>query len=662
MIKLSNKDTNPKNPIFINEITLKNYRTYDALTIEFKKNIHTLVGPNECGKTNLLLAFESLSNPNILQDSDTCCYVEDIFETKPEIEFKFNIDKIKNLISNLDINKLKVKIEGKNRTIETPEKINLGEAGYKISFHGTLPTGQIHITLPEIIENISLPSNHHIEQNKTYQFATNSKEIVDKVINYFASHQHKQNIVFKVDDILMESSENTILDTLLENVKLINWSFKDEYYIPSKILLTELQSNVNKYRSIDNFFKIANINLSDFIKTNDQGRRINILRRVNQKVSKILNESWTQYQDIKLNLYLGTDNALYIGFLENEQTIDPKRRSLGFQWFFAFLLHFNANFGNELKNCVILLDEPGIYLHPGGQKDLLKEIEKLSLYNQIIYTTHLPFMINRNHPERIIFLNKEEGITKLRQPRKEGIFDDVLLSNTLGFSFSSISNFGEVNLFVEGITDKILIEELAINYAKKNNEDLLDLNYISIIPINGINNLDSFIRVAQESNINFIALIDNDDEGSKKYKKYKKNPEKYQNAIDFLFILEKNKEIEDLIPFEIIKRTFKELQKSIEPWNILIANNVYLEDKKITPQIKQIINNIKERDKNGEFDSKLIEDINISNLSAHQLKLDLFILLKKYINEENCQDFADLIKILKKINSKSSEIIRKMRL
>jgi len=96
---------------------------------------------------------------------------------------------------------------------------------------------------------------------------------------------------------------------------------------------------------------------------------------------------------------------------------------------------------------------------------LLKEIEKLARYNQIIYTTHLPFMINRNHPERIIFLNKKNGITFLKEPRKEGVFDDVLLANILGFNFSSISNFGEVNLFVEGITDKILIEQLVINYS-----------------------------------------------------------------------------------------------------------------------------------------------------------------------------------------------------
>ena len=356
-------------------------------------------------------------------------------------------------------------------------------------------------------------SGNHLEENKLYTFTIDSPEKVKNIRDYINAHPNKNNIKLKIEEETLLKPETKNADDILKNIKFINWTFKPEFYIPSLIPLSNLQTDPSKYKSIDNFFKIAGIKIEDFIKSTDHNRRNNILRRVNDKVSNILNQSWTQYQDIKLSLFLGTDNALHVGFLENEQTIDPSRRSLGFQWFFAFLLHFNANFGNELKNCVILLDEPGIYLHPGGQKDLLKEIERLAIYNQIIYTTHLPFMINKNYPLRVIYLDKTEGITVLKKPWLEGIFDDILLANTLGFSFSSISNFGDVNLFVEGITDKILIEKLVITYAQQFHEDLLDLNHISIVSINGTSNLDSFIRVAQESKINFLVLLDGDEKG-----------------------------------------------------------------------------------------------------------------------------------------------------
>lgn len=185
---------------------------------------------------------------------------------------------------------------------------------------------------------------------------------------------------------------------------------------------------------------------------------------------------------------LGENNQLLITFKENERLLEPGKRSEGFKWFFSFLLDFNANFGSEINNCIILLDEPGIHLHPGGQRNLLKQIENLSIKNQIIYTTHLPFMINKMFPKRIICLVKENGISRIKEPRKEGIFDDLLLSATLGFNFTSFSNWGEINIFVEGITDKIIIEKIILEKAKADKEIILDLNQFSNIPLNGVNN------------------------------------------------------------------------------------------------------------------------------------------------------------------------------
>ena len=652
---MSNNDKR-RNPIYINKISLKNYRTYENLTIEFTQNIHTLVGPNECGKTNLIFAFGLFNNLNLLKKSDICCYVEEIFETEPEIIFSLNPiypfevddEKIKEIL---------ITFKGKHWSVSLPNiKVKEIEKIYNCSIIGTLAAGKIHIILPELIELLKLPSDHHLIENKEYGFIANSEDLIEKIKNYISNHEFKDNIQLAIKEDYRENVKDLNADDIIKKIKFVNWAFREEYYIPSVIPLSDLQSHQEKYQSIKNFFEIAKIKLTDFLSTTDHNIRNNILRRVNKEVSQVLSESWTQYQDVKIDITLGTDNALHIGFLENGHSIDPKRRSLGFQWFFAFLLYFNANFGNELINCVILLDEPGIFLHPGGQKDLLKEIEKLSINNQIIYTTHLPFMINRNHPERIIFLRKKRGITILEEPRKEGVFDDVLLANTLGFNFSSLSNFGEVNLFVEGITDKILIEYLAIKYSQTQNDDLLDLNYISIIPVNGISNLDSFIRVAQETKINFLVLIDDDEKGKKIYSKYSENSEKYKNAIENFFKLSNDNEMEDLIPFELYLSAFKKVQTSIEPWNEIIPNSVELVKDRINPQLKRIISNIKENFEqyNDIYEKDLIK--------VGQLKLDIMIELKRLITDENYGNFEELIKILKIINAKGKEIIRTLRL
>ncbi len=660
---MERQNKNKKNPIFIKEIILRDYLTYKDLKIEFSQNIQTLVGPNECGKTNLLSAFEKLYNPGSLNTSYTCYYAENPVKTEPEIEFILNSTILREFIPLLNEKDLVLVIKGSEinpKTVETDKHMT---KAFKISIKGTLPTGQIHFKCPEFLKHQNIPGSH-LEQNKKYEIEILSREEAEKIQNFYENHPQKQNIEFKSEIIGISAGTEYKIEELLKEIKIIDWKYDETQYIPDIIPLNALMSNPEKYKSIINMFKIAGFEIQDLINITNQIVKKNILRGINEKVSIILNNSWTQYQDIKLNLTLGGNNTLEVSFLENDRITDPNTRSLGFKWFFAFLLHFSAHFGNEIKNCVILFDEPGIHLHPGGQRDLLKEIDKLALFNQIIYTTHLPFMINRNHPERIIYLNKEKGLTIRKEPRKKGIIDDLLLASTLGFSFTSISNFGEVNLFVEGITDKILIEEVAISYAQKFNEILFDLNYISIISTNGLSNLDSFIRVAQETEIKYLVLLDGDEKGKKKYDIYKKNPEKYNNAIDFFYILPDDIEIEDTIPIDLLKNAFEDLKKNTYPWNILIPKDKKLNDNKVTFQIKNLINELKNLTKaikDESINGKQLyssNDKNLEDITPGQLKLDLILSTKKLINEKNIEEFKELLEKLSNINKRAIELIK----
>ncbi|MBD3212673.1 MAG: AAA family ATPase [Candidatus Lokiarchaeota archaeon] len=646
-----------KNPIFIKKISLKNYRTYKDLEIELNKNIQTLVGPNECGKTNFLLTFELFNDLNAIVESDKCNYVDDFSEIQTEIEFTLNPVLLRNHLNNPSIEETKIKFHGNQRIIECPNEDFTELNGYKISLKTSLPTGRVHITQPELIKELSLPSNHHIEQDKTYEFFIEDENRIKEFKNYIDTHQNKDEIDFIIEKEIKTIPKNEKINKYIDNLNIINWKFDKKYYIPNSIPFSDLKSQPKKYQSIVNFFRIANIDIEDFLNTNDHARRDNILRSVNESVSEVLNQSWTQYQDLELNIFLSSDNALHIGFLENKRTINPNRRSLGFQWFFAFLLHFNANFGNEFRNCIILLDEPGIHLHPGGQKDLLKEIEKLSYYNQVIYTTHLPFMINRNHPERLIILNKKKGITELKKPWKEGVFDNILIANTLGFSFTGLSNFSEVNLFVEGKTDQILIEKLSIVYTESKKEDLLDLNYVSIIPIYGLSNLDPFIRVANMCNINYFGIIDGDEIGRKKLEKYKKKPEKYKSVHEKLFILEDNKEIEDTIPLAILNQSLDKIKQEIYPWKDLIDEEFKFEKGEINPQIDKMITKLIDKHKQNQFDDK----IDINELKSTPFKLELMLSVVKHIDAKNFHKFEELINLLKRINVKAIEVLKSLR-
>ena len=59
------------------------------------------------------------------------------------------------------------------------------------------------------------------------------------------------------------------------------------------------------------------------------------------------------------------------------------------------------------ENCVLLIDDPGVYLHILGQRDLLQTLERIAQKNQIIYVTYSPFLIDRDYLERIRIFEKE---------------------------------------------------------------------------------------------------------------------------------------------------------------------------------------------------------------------------------------------------------------
>jgi len=80
--------------------------------------------------------------------------------------------------------------------------------------------------------------------------------------------------------------------------------------------------------------------------------------------------------------------------------IELRERSTGLQWFFSFFLVFLVESKEAHKGTILLLDEAGLTLHPLAQKDLVAFFENLSINNQIVHTTHSPFLIDINNIER----------------------------------------------------------------------------------------------------------------------------------------------------------------------------------------------------------------------------------------------------------------------
>ena len=57
--------------------------------------------------------------------------------------------------------------------------------------------------------------------------------------------------------------------------------------------------------------------------------------------------------------------------------IELESRSKGFQWFFSFYLVFLVESDEGHKDAILLLDEPGLHLHPTAQQELMAFFETL---------------------------------------------------------------------------------------------------------------------------------------------------------------------------------------------------------------------------------------------------------------------------------------------
>ena len=101
-------------------------------------------------------------------------------------------------------------------------------------------------------------------------------------------------------------------------------------------------------------------------------------------------EWWTEKRH-KLHFHAdGEDLVLQVSDQHNEFPIPFEERSHGFQWFFSFYLVFLVESGKAHKGAILLLDEPGLHLHPTLQTKLIDLFERISGDNQLLYSTHLP--------------------------------------------------------------------------------------------------------------------------------------------------------------------------------------------------------------------------------------------------------------------------------
>ena len=226
----------------------------------------------------------------------------------------------------------------------------------------------------------------------------------------------------------------------------------------------------------------------------------------------LIENRWGQKQ---YEVKFGTDGQQFFTWVKdtNERAlIRLEERSRGFQWFFSFDLLFMHETQGTFKNCVLLLDEPAMYLHPEAQRDLLARLREYGKGNTLIYSTHLPFMVDLEEPDNIRIVSNKDGSAVVTE-ELSGLIDGTKLTLDAALAVSSRSTFevSEKNLIVEDAADAAILSLLS-NLLLRSGEPGLPAD-LRITPAGGAKEVTYLAAYMTGQRQQVIALYDTDMQG-----------------------------------------------------------------------------------------------------------------------------------------------------
>ncbi len=211
--------------------------------------------------------------------------------------------------------------------------------------------------------------------------------------------------------------------------------------------------------------------------------------------------------------------------------VDLHQRSKGFQYFFAFFLIFTVerirvyNDNDDNIDPILLLDEPGLYFHGSLQLTLLDFFRNLSKTNQLMYTTHSPFLVD---PEKnfkntkIVYNNEDTGKTQIA--REGELLPDKIAMFPLKINWFTSQYQAYVknkpHILLEGYTDVLVFNKINQLFEKYDSNYFLD----SVIFIHGDGSHSTILlSILKSADINTIYFLDGDEAGLSREKKFRFN-------------------------------------------------------------------------------------------------------------------------------------------
>ncbi|OYO21873.1 hypothetical protein CGZ93_07965 [Enemella dayhoffiae] len=250
-----------------------------------------------------------------------------------------------------------------------------------------------------------------------------------------------------------------------------------------------------------------------------------LLGKMNERLDATLNfrKWWSQDREFGLSLDRGDFDLLLSVHDRTGRKYAFSERSGGMKYFLSYFVQALAHKPAQGQE-ILLMDEPDAFLSTAGQQDLLRLFDSFAYPEdpaqrplQVLYVTHSPFLIDKNHGERLRVLEKGDGEEGTRVVRNAAQNHYEPLRSAFGAFVAETTFIGNCNLFVEGQADQVLLAGMSsLSLRLRKQAETLDLNTLTLVPAGGASHIPYLVYLARGRDIDkpaVIVLLDGDKAG-----------------------------------------------------------------------------------------------------------------------------------------------------
>lgn len=250
-----------------------------------------------------------------------------------------------------------------------------------------------------------------------------------------------------------------------------------------------------------------------------------LLGKMNARLDATLNfrKWWSQDKEFGLSLDRGDFDLLLSVHDRTGSKYSFGERSGGMQYFLSYFVQALAHKPSGGQE-ILLMDEPDAFLSTTGQQDLMRLFDSFAYPEdpaqqplQVLYVTHSPFLIDKNHGERIRVLEKGDGEEGTRVVHNAAKNHYEPLRSAFGAFVAETTFIGNCNVFLEGQADQVLLAGFSsLSRRLDKGAETLDLNSLTLVPSGGASQIPYLVYLARGRDVDkpaVIVLVDGDDAG-----------------------------------------------------------------------------------------------------------------------------------------------------